>query len=362
MIRIPESIVKFSNGETDVYKKFGDYFNHYKAVTYGAKVDYDNSVSFEEKGDKLHKAIELEISKVAGVNNTMFSDAVWRTNPQYRWGAFAVIGGMIDMIIPDTIASDFYQFAQVKSVGFGDTLSFDVPTGDLFTITKAGNGKRHAFAQRQYNATQVLNPENHMITVEEDLYRVLAGKRNLAEYAMKAAIAIETEITVDIYTAIADTYSSLAANFKETSFTQNGFIKLCQRVQAANKNSKVIVYGTKLALSQILPTNDYLKMQIGSEYVKVGYLRNFLGADIIEIPQKIDWAGGTYDFALAEDKLYFISAGVNSIVKIGFEGETLTITDNQYANATLAQTTTMHKRWATGVITSAKYGIMDVIA
>ena len=125
MIRIPDNVLVFSNGNVDLYKAWGDYFNHYGAVNFKTNVDYDRSVSFEEKTEKLHKTIEARIGEVAGINNTGFSDAVWKTNPNYRWATFAVIGSMIDMVIPEVVVDDFMQFAEVRNGGFGDNL-FDI--------------------------------------------------------------------------------------------------------------------------------------------------------------------------------------------------------------------------------------------
>lgn len=360
MIRIPDNVLMFANGDTDLYKAWGDYFNHYRAVNFKADVDYDRSVSFDEKTEKLHKAIEARIGEVAGINNTGFSDAVWKTNPNYRWATFAVIGSMIDMVIPEVVADDFMQFAEVRNGGFGDNFVFDIASSDLFIVSKGANGKRHTFAQRQFNGQVTLIPEPRFVTVEEDLYRILCGKRNLAEYAMKCALAMEKELSIDVYKAINDTYNTLHGNFKEAGFTEEAFVKLAQRVQAANGGARCVVFGTKLALSKILPSNEYLKMQLGDIYNRMGYLTTFMGVDLFEIPQKIDDTAGDYSFALEDDKLYFISTGVQKLVKIGFEGETITITDGQYANANLTQATTLQKRWAVGIATNAKYGIMDV--
>jgi len=362
MIRIPDNVLVFSNGNVDLYKAWGDYFNHYRAVNFKTNVDYDRNVSFEEKTEKLHKAIEARIGEVAGTNNTGFSDAVWKTNPNYRWATFAVIGSMIDMVIPEVVVDDFMQFAEVRNGGFGDNFVFDIASSDLFIVSKGANGKRHTFAQRQFNGQVTLIPEPRFVTVEEDLYRILCGKRNLAEYAMKCALAMEKELSIDVYKAINNTYADLPPIFNEASFTVDGFVKLAQRVQAANGGARCVVFGTKLGLSKILPSNDYLKMQLGDIYNRMGYLTTFMGVDLFEIPQKIDDAAGDYSFALEDNKLYFISTGVQKLVKIGFEGDTITITDGQYANANLTQATTLQKRWAVGIATNAKHGIMDVIA
>jgi len=364
MIRIPDNVLKFASKTEDFYSAWIDYFNHYRAVNFKANVDYDNTKSFEEKTKKLHTAIEEKIGEIAGINNTGFSDTVWKTNPNYRWATFAVIGSMVDIVIPDVVANDFMQFAEVRNGGFGDTFVFDIASSDLFIVTKGANGKRHTFAQRQFNGQVTLIPEPRFVTVEEDLYRILCGKRNLAEYAMKCALAMEKELSIDVYKAINDTYDKLPTNFnnlKEAGFTTDAFVKLAQRVQAANGGARCVVFGTKLALSKILPTDSYLKMQLGDIYNRMGYLTTFMGVDLFEIPQKIDDTTEDYSFALEDDKLYFISTGVQKLVKIGFEGDTTPITDGQYANANLTQTTTLQKRWAVGIATNAKYGIMDVV-
>lgn len=362
MIKMPNNVKTFAeaNGSIDLFKAWEDYYNHYKVEQLGKKASYDTTKSFSEKTTVLHEAIEKEIAKIAGMNNTKFSEAVWRTNPNYVWATFAVVGNMIDMVLPDTIIETFDKFAEVKVGGFGDSFAFDISNSDLFIVTKAGNGKRHAFAQRQYNGQAVLIPENRMITVEEDLYRILAGKRNLAEYATKIAQSMETELSVDVYNAINDTYANLPASFKEASFTQDSFVTLCQRVTAFNGGAKSVVFGTQLGLSKIVPTSEYFKMQLGAEYVKTGYLGTFMGTDLFEIPQKANWRDSNYAMRLDDTRLYVISTSVNKLVKIAIEGETLTYSDNMIANANLTQTQTMHKKWATGLISNAKFGIIDV--
>ena len=361
MIKIPDNVLFSSNGNVDLYKAWGDYFNHYRAVNFKANVDYDRNLSFEEKTEKLNNAICKEISRKSGIANIDFkADPSLATNPTVTWATFSVIGSMIDMIIPDVVANDFMQFAEVRNGGFGDNFVFDIASSDLFIVSKGANGKRHTFAQRQFNGQVTLIPEPRFVTVEEDLYRILCGKRNLAEYAVKCTLAMEKELSIDVYKAINNTYDKLPGKFKEAGFTGEAFVRLAQRVQAANGGARCVVFGTKLALSKILPSDDYLKMQLGDIYNRMGYLTTFMGVDLFEIPQKIDDTAGDYSFALEDDKLYFISTGVQKLVKIGFEGTTLNITDAQYTTANLTQATTLRKSWAVGIATNAKYGIMDL--
>jgi hypothetical protein len=362
MLRLPENLVRFS-AETGIdvslYSKFRDYYNHYRAVQFKANVDYDNSITFEEKAVKMHKLINETVAKLSGCKDT-FSEAVLNTNPVYKWATFATITSLVDSVLAETIIADFDQFANVKYGGWGDTFTFDIDNSDLFIVSKMANSKRRAFGQRQYKNQESLIPENRVITVEEDWYRIICGKRNLAEYAVKVILSFEEEMALDIYNAINDTYSTLGANFKAASYTQTSFVQLAERIEAANGGARTIAYGTKSALSNILPTNDYLKMQLGQEYKTVGYLRDFMNVDIMPLRQKVEWQTGNYDFRIDNTRIYFISTNVQKLVQIAIEGETLAFSDMASNTANLTESQTLQKRWAVALISNAKHGIMDV--
>jgi hypothetical protein len=360
MIKIPDSVLKFSDN-VDLFKAWGDYFNHYRAVNFGAKKDYDTNVSFEEKTTKLNKAIQAEVNKICGfASESVLTDKVWATNPMYQWAGFAVVSALIDMVIPDVVMDAYGQFSEVRNIGWGDSAVFDIKSSDLFTVTKNGNSRRHVTAQRQFQGQTALIPVNRSITVQTDLYRILCGKENMAEYAMKIALSIDVEIAKDIYAALSNSYGSLTANFKEAAFTQTAFQKLRNRVAAANGGARTYVYGTDVALSLILPQSDYLKLQLGETYNSIGYLPVYLNTSLIALPQKIDWESSDYDFSIADDELFFVASNSQPIVKVVLEGDTITVQDGQFGNANLTMDTTLHKRWIVGIATNAKYGVMKI--
>ncbi len=358
MLKIPDNVLKFSDNNIDLYKAWGDYFNHYRAANFDIKKDYDNSVTFEEKTVKIDKVIQAEINKICGfASEGVISENIWKTSPQYRWAAFAVINSLVDMAIPDVVKDAYGPFSDIRNIGFGDSNVFDIKSNDLFYVSKNGNSRRHITAQRQFTGQTALIPTNRSVTVQTDLYRVLCGKENLAEYAMKVALSFENEIAKDVYAALSDSYGSLA-NFEEAGFTQLAFQQLKNRVSAANGGAKTMVYGTEIALSNVLPTSDYMKMELGQQFNSVGYLPVYLNTSLIALPQKIEWDSADYDFAIRDDELFFVSTNSQSLVKIVFEGETIAVNDSQLQNANLTMDTTLHKRWVCGIVTNSKYGIM----
>lgn len=354
---IPSNVLAFAaqNNQMDLVTGFRDLYNHYTK-----KGEYDETVKFEEKNSKVCSSIDKSVLSMMGLPEGSNVDLVRHTT-HFRELEFAVVANLIDSILPDTIIDTFGKFADVAVGGFGDSFKWDIRPSDLFTVTKAGNGKRLAFAQRQYNGIATLIPENHMITVEEDLYRILAGKRNLAEYAVKLMQSMETEIAYQIYAAVDGTYASLPSQFKEASFGEDTFVTLAQRVGAFNAGSRPVVFGTKLALSKVVPSNIIYNDKLGEEYYRTGYLGVFKGTELFEISQKANWNSSTYALRLDDTRLYVISTGVNKLVKVALEGETLTYTDTApNAHANLTQTTTVHKKFAVGVASNAYFGIIDV--
>lgn len=351
--------VTFSqDGEKNLIPAWKDYVNNYRAVNFSVKKSYDTSKTLDEKEVLVNAAIDREIANLMKVDCSFVDKEAYATNPTYQWAKFAVINKLVDMIIPDVVKEDYMQVANTQTIGYGDSAVFDIKSGDLFTVVENGNSRRHVEAQRQFTGQKALVPTNHTVTTEVDLYRVLAGKENHAEYAMKVVLSIESEIAIDIMAAVKDSFSVLTANFKENAYSETAFKKLAARVGAANGGAKAVAIGTELGLGTIMPTNDYLKMGLGETYSKIGYLPVFKNVPLIALAQKIDWSSADYDFALDDSYIYMISPQTQKLVQVVFEGGSLAIADGQFANSNLTQKVSLHKRWCCALITNSKYGIM----
>jgi len=361
MIRIPANVEKFSaqNGSSKLFECFADLVAHYNK-----KEGYDATVSFSEKESKVNAMLQTEIAKLANIQN--FADVApeaWTSNPMYKWATFAVIGAMIDAIIPDTIIDSMGAFSEVRTGGFGDNFSFDVEPNDLFYVTKSGRGKRHAEGQKSFNGQVVVTPVEHDIAAQVNLYRVLAGKESLAAFAMKCVRSMETEMAYDVYTAFETAMDAVpSTSTKELQYSgwsKANFIALTDKITAYNNGAKPVAIGTRTALSNVLPDNTNYRLMIESDYVKVGYLPNFFGIDLIVLPQKANWKD-PYKTMLDDTNLWVIAPSAGKPVKLCIEGSTLSVTDGTFSNANLTQQVTMKKMWATGVASNSVYGFISI--
>ena len=356
-----KQLLTFSaDAEKNLIPAWKDYVTNYRALNFSTKKQYSQSKTLEEKEMIVNAAIAKEVDKLAGVDTSLINKEAYATNPTYLWANNAVINKLVDMVIPDILTEDFLNVAEVVQIGYGDSAEFDIKSSDLFYVSKTGNSRRHVEAQRQFTGHTSIPVSNHVITTETDMYRVLAGKESPAEYAMKVVLSIEAEIAKDIMAAITSSFASLTANFKENSYDEKAFQKLATRVTAANGGARAVAMGTDLALSTVLPSDDYLKMGLGEDYTKVGYLPVFKKVPLIGLSQKIDWTSDDYKFALPDDMIYFISPGAQKLVKIVIEGGSLTFSDDFASNGNLTQVSSLHSRFGVGLVSNSKFGIMKV--
>jgi hypothetical protein len=135
-------------------------------------------------------------------------------------------------------------------------------------------------------------------------------------------------------------------------YTQSEFVRLSQTVAAWNGGAKAVAIGTQRALASILPSNANYRYDFQSEYVKVGYLRDFQGTDIMVLPQVADWQT-PFGLKLSDSRIWLVSPSSQKLIKVVLEGNVLSYTSDIYANANLVQTSTMIKSWGTAVATNA---------
>jgi hypothetical protein len=118
--------------------------------------------------------------------------------------------------------------------------------------------------------------------------------------------------------------------------------------------------GTLAALGNLLPADANYRYDLdGSDYVKLGYVKNFIGVDVMVLPQIADYAT-PFGLKLSDSYIWFVSPASGKIVKLVLEGSTLAYTDGPYDNANLLQTSTLQKSWGVGVATAAVAGVITL--
>ena len=352
----------FSSNEDTVKTAFRDYMGHYMTEVAKRKgYIYDNTVSFAEKETKINKLMMDEITRMSGLSfaNGMASPEMIANNPNLRWAAFAVVNSLIDMIVPEVLDKSIGIYTEQRVGACGDSFAFTVEPNDLFYVSKVGHDQRTTEFQKQFVGQTTIIPENRALTVSVNFYKVLCGKESIAKFTMKAVLSLEAQITKEVYTAFSTAMDALPSTaddmLKVSGLSTDSAIKLAQTVSAYNNGADAIFLGTKLALNKAVPTNANYRYDIDSDYVKVGYIRNFAGCDALEMRQVADWKN-PHKLVLDDKKIYVVSPSTGKPVKLCYEGASMTNTLDFQQTADLSEVTTINKSYGIAIATNALAG------
>lgn len=363
MIKLTNSILNFTANSTERregYKSFVEYYELYKS----GKRANEKGVTLEEMNDKMLKLFTDEIERMSGKKMSTYSDiATYTSFSDVQQAAFAVIGMITDLIIPDALIKDLGYIAEIKNGGWGESLKVELQPRDLFVVSKGGRNRRRYDITRFYKGESTIIPEPHGITVGISLYDILTKKISLAELVSRAAQSMEVNVKRDIYYVFAQAMDNLPSS-GTNSLLVNGWstdaaVKLIQKVEAWNGGAKAIMLGTKLALSKVIPESTNVRFLLGDDYFKLGHLREYFGTSVIEMEQIADY-NTEFGVLLPDDKIYVICPGVDKAVKVFFEGSTQSKIDTDYENANLVVTGTIYKSYGVGAISSALAGVIKL--
>jgi hypothetical protein len=218
--------------------------------------------------------------------------------------------------------------------------------------------------QKAFVGQTTIVPENRAITVAVNFYKVLCGKESLAKFVMKAILSLEAQITKEVFiafnTAMGEIPTTAADdNLHITGWAQDSAVRLAQTVSAYNNGADPIFLGTKLALNKALPANSNYRYDIQSDYVRVGYIRNFMGYDAMEMKQVADWKN-PHKLILDDKRIYVISPSTQKPVKLCYEGASRTTNMDFVESADLTSSTTIQKSYGIGIATNALVGVIDL--
>ena len=345
---------------------------------YDAIKEYSRECSYERKGTKafsshtkqemeklINKAFAMEVAKQSGFALQEGADKTevkrYAMNPQVKFFANQIMDVMIDAILPETLMNGTVRyFADFKFADLGDSISFDIKSNSLFTVSKAGNRQRTTNLQKTFRTTVTMTGENHEITIGANLFDILVDNAFIAEEVVKVARSIETTMLFEAYDAWTTTASSLSGNLAVSNYSEASLIKLCETVTAWNQGRKAIIMGTPVALKKVLPTNANYRYLLDDEYVKLGHLQTFNGYDVVPMEQIANpYSATAYDLKLDDTKIYVVSPASDKIVKIGVFGGTFSHTDAPYANANKQIETTTEKAWSVATVTNSVAGVVN---
>lgn len=292
----------------------------------------------------------------------MVKDPMVRNDVGFKSRLFAVISQVITPVVPAVISAVNMNWAEIKDISLGDTASFEVDSNELFEVNEAGEGAGFGAAQRLLSQEFTVNPTLKETTIAIDWYWVATNKLDWGKLTYKVGISLGAYINQLVYITLKNSIASQPAAYKANGFSDTNFLNLAQRVQYANNGAKTTVIGTKVALGTVLPSNDYLKVQLGDEWAKVGYLGSYKGYEFMELQQTIvpSTVNTTATFGMDDDYLFFFPVGGYRPIKIVFEGDAYTFQKDSTQTADKTQILQIQRKFAAKAVIGSRFGVLTL--
>jgi hypothetical protein len=366
---LPESVIKFSGGKTKFYEQYRDYWNHsysltHKNFAYVPADEKSGAMSFGDKENEVHTAYIKEIVRMSGITNyDEYAPQVWANHPLVKFWGFAIMQTAMDMILPEVMVQSTGLYADVVTVPAGGSLSVNLKPRDLFVVSKSGRAQKFTEMHKQFTGQVTFVPEPHQLTVGVSWYRVICGEESLAELTTKMIRSMESQMYIDVFngfnTAAATLDNAGDDALRFAGYTEATLLSLCQKVEAFNAGSAPYIVGTKVALGNVLPADVNYRYTLEDSFVKLGYLKEFKGYRVLELPQVALW-NTPFKLALDDAKIYVISPSTQRLMKLVIESTSMAITEDAFENQNLIQRSTIQKSWITGVCTNAIAGVITL--
>ena len=346
---MPNEVVQFAQtngGNTDFYVAFQDYY-------------FNRDKMDSEKHDKLQNAFFAEIIAKSGVSRDGLTTEAWVSHPSVQWAAFAVVDATVNAILPQVLTPAFGLFTDFRFVSLGDVVKFKIKPNQFFTVSKGSVGERTIHRQKDFAQDIIVAPVEHIVTVYTDMYRVLAGKEDIADFVARVVLAIEQAMYGDALNALMTGLNNLPTGTYNISgaFDMKTLVKMAETVQVYNAGVRPVSAGSATALMRVLPDSTLgYRGNYDANGGSIELIKNVYGYDVIKMNNAAAQGGG---LVLPDDKIFVVSPAQDKLVK-AVVSNALTNSNQFYDNADLTSDYTIRKMWEFTYASASKAGVYTV--
>lgn len=345
-MKLSNDIVAFAAGNTDFYEAMSRYFQ------------FENERTAENT-HKLNDAWFAEVERKSGVSREGIEHTAWMAHPAVKWASMAIVDATINAIIPVTILPQFGMFADFRTAGYGDIMKVKIQPKQFYTVSLGGRGERTSFRQKHFAQDVVVAPIEHIVTVYVDMYRVLAGKEDIAEAIRLVIMSVEQAMYSDAIGALTTGLGLIGDPDLNVSgaFDMKTLVKMAEKIQVLNAGVRPVIVGSAVALMNVLPDSSLgYRVNVDGNGGAIQLIRNVMGYDVMRLEPALASNGS---LALPDNKIFVVSPAQDKLIK-GIMSLALNNSNEFYDNADLTQNFTYRKGWNFIFATAASAGIYEI--
>lgn len=309
--------------------------------------------SAEESNDTLRKAF-ADLFEFSTEGNGVIDRKVFR---KHKADIFEILEVVINETLQEGLKTQFDGFAEYRNLAWGDENKFVTPANQIFRVALVSDGNGNIRRQRLRDGQEFsISLDTYAIKIGEDFHRFLAGRVQWAELMAGIAESFKRDLTQRIYKAVLASYGKYNSTYHWTgTLTEDKLIELAMHIEART-GEKVAVYGTKLALRKLAPSNVTETMK--DRRNEVGFYGTIAGIDLREIEQSHEY--GTDEFAIDNNMILVLPQNADKMVKVVNEGDAIIQDLAGGLSADMMQEYFIANRFGVSVITTKVFGFIKL--
>lgn len=275
---------------------------------------------------------------------------------------FEIIEEVVNETIHSKMINQFDSFVEYRNLAWGDENLFTTPTNDLFRVALVSDGNANIRRQRLREGQEFsVSLDTYAVKIGEELGRFLAGRIDWAEMIRKIGESFAKDLNQRIYRAILSSYGKYNGQYHMTAnITEDQLVELAMHIEART-GEKVKIYGTKLALRKVAPSDISDRMK--DEKNSLGYYGEIAGIELREIAQTHAYEkddNGYDKFAIDNDMLLLLPENVDKMIKVINEGDSIIQDNNGGQSSDMMIEYFVSNKFGISVITSKVFGFVKL--
>lgn len=263
---------------------------------------------YKEVNERFGKQHLLYAAKMACANTgkkapATFEEFSKRGQEFYGNSAFyAVLQGIYEdiltPILPRVYSEAVSVFADVEEVGFAETASITISSGDIPVFQDSAWGASRSVPEnRFYEKTVTLNPSPRTAEISIKWHQMVGNNTDWGKYMANLVAGMYAK-TMGLWNAAMTAAASNTALIPSGliyNFSSVNWVTLANKIAAVNSTGilNLLAYGGAVALSKVLPTQSTgttnadmdaaLAMLLGRDYINAGYLGKYMGVRLMPL-------------------------------------------------------------------------------
>ena len=309
--------------------------------------------SAQESNDTLRKAF-ADLMEFSVEGNGKIDRKTFR---KHKVEIFEILEEIINETLHEGLQNQFDGFAEYRNLAWGDENLFKTPANNIFRVALVSDGNGNIRRQRLRDGQEFsVSLDTYAIKIGEDFHRFLAGRVDWAEFMAGIAESFKRDLTQRIADAVMASYGKYGATYHTkltNGITEDDLVTMAMHIEART-GEKVAVYGTKLALRKLAPSQITEAMNISRN--AVGYYGEIAGIQLHEIAQSHQY--GSDEFAIDNNFIMLLPQNADKMIKVVNEGDAIIQDQQGGTTSDMMQEYFIANKFGISIITSKAFGFI----